>query len=392
MMRYLKPLIPLLLLLSSCIYPFDIVQGDGEFLQIVVSGDIRLGEPTSITLGYVYPVGTFEGEMQKEFPAGTLVIEGDGGFKSTGKYQDKGTYVFDTSPAPDGQRYRLHILLNDGREYASPWSGVHQAPVISDLHAEPGDNGLQLFVSLDGADSLWNFRWDYTETWEYHADFIPVLMFVPGLPEDENEDPSKIYREPYSYEDYYYCWNSRNSVEPGIASADGQSGNRVQDRLIMTIPFSDPRISTLYCLDVTASGLSAGGRAYLQHLEDMSNNTGSLFSPTPSEMPGNITCLSDPSQPVIGYVDVVRRSTSRLFVPSSYYKRGYDPDALLYYPVPDEDGRYNFDQLFLFDAPVRYSGEAPERDNVEWAPKRCTDCRASGGTKVKPDWWPNDHK
>ena len=390
----MKRLLPILMLfaLSACIYPFSIQQEEGEFMHLVVSGDILQDETTRITLGYVYPVGTAPSAMRKDYPAGTLKVEGDGGFSCKGEYQYRGVYTFDTSSAPADQRYRLHILLADGREYASPWQGVNQAPVVTDLRAEPAESGLALYVSLDGADSLWNFRWDYTETWEYHADFIPTLMFVPGLPDGDNENPSKIYREPDPSEDYYYCWTSRQSVEPGLASAEGQSGNVVKDRLIMTIPFTDKRISTLYCIDLTVSGLSAGGRAYLQHLHDISNNTGSLFSPTPSDMPGNITCLSDPTQTAIGYVNVVRRTTSRLFVPSTYYRQGYDPESLLYYPDPDEDGNYNFDHVFVNDSPVRYSGDAPTRTNVQWAPKRCVDCRASGGSKTKPEWWPNSHK
>lgn len=390
----MKRLLPILLLLAldACIYPFDIKQDDVEIKHLVVSGDITIGEPTRITLGYVYPVGTPSGTMLKDYPKGSLTIEGDGGFACKGEYLARGTYEFDTSSAPPDQRYRLHVKLNDAREFASPWQGVNQAPVVSGLQAEPSETGLALYISLDGADSLWNFRWDYTETWEYHADFIPVLMFVPGLPAPDNEDPSKIYREPDPSEDYYYCWSSRNSVEPGLASAEGQSGNVVKDRLIMTIPFTDKRISTLYCLDVTVSGLSSGGRAYLQHLHDISNNTGSLFSPTPSDMPGNITCLSDPSQVALGYLSVVQRTTSRLFVPPTYYRQGYDPDALLFYPAPDEDGRYMFDQVYITDSPVRFSGDAPTLTNVPWAPKRCVDCRAQGGTKNKPEWWPNSHK
>ena len=27
-----------------------------------------------------------------------------------------------------------------------------------------------------------------------------------------------------------------------------------------------------------------------------------------------------------------------------------------------------------------------------WAPAICADCRENGGTKNRPDFWPNDHK
>ncbi len=214
-----------LLLLSSCIYPFSVEKGDAEFSDIVVSGDILIGEQSRIQLGYVFPVGTFPTEMRRDFPTGSLTIENEDGGRWRGDYQSRGLYVFDTSDAPAEGRYRLHIIINDGAEYVSEWMGVHQAPAIHNLKADCDGEYVNISMDLEGADSLWNFRWDYNQTWEYHADYYPDLMFVPGLPEKDRENPEKIYRLPTPEEDYYYCWTSAPSVEPGLASAEGQSIN-----------------------------------------------------------------------------------------------------------------------------------------------------------------------
>ena len=379
-----------LLLLTGCIYPFSVEKGDAEFSDIVVSGDILIGEQSRIKLEYVYPVGTFPTEMLKDFPEGTLTIENDGGATWKGKYQSKGLYTFETADAPASGRYRLHIL-SGGAEYASDWMGVKQSPSIHKLRADCDGNYVHISMDLDGADSLWNFRWDYDQTWEYHADYYPDLMFIPGLPERDRENPQKIYRLPTPEEDYYYCWTSAPSVEPGLASAEGQSINSVKNARVLSISCTDMRISTLYCIDVTASGISAGGRAYLQHMHDISNETGSLFSPTPSEMTGNIRCISDPTLQAIGYIDAVCRTTARLFIGPEYYHMAYDPAQWLFYPEPDEDGMYNFDHFFGYASPVSCP-DTPTKTNVKWGPKRCVDCRELKGSKDKPDWWPNDHK
>ena len=381
----------LLLLLTGCIYPFSVEKGDTEFSDIVVSGDILIGEQSRIKLGYVFPVGTFPTEMLKEFPTGTITIENEAGRSWKGEYQYRGLYVFDTDDAPAAGRYRLHIKIDGGAEYVSDWRGVYQSPSIQNLRADFDGSSVHINMDLEGADSLWNFRWDYDQTWEYHADYYPDLMFVPGLPERDRENPAKIYRTPKPEEDYYYCWNSDPSVEPGLASAEGQSLNAIKDAHILSIGCGDMRISTLYCIDVTVSGISSDGRAYLQHLQELSNETGSLFSPTPSEMTGNIRCISDPSLRAIGYTDAVCRTKARLYIGPEYYRRAYDPELWLFYPEPDEDGLYNFDYHYSVASPVSCPGE-PTKTNVQWGPKRCVDCRALGGSKNKPDWWPNDHK
>ena len=381
----------LLSVLTGCIYPFSVENGEGEFNDIVVSGNILIGETTRITLGYVYPVGSAVSEMRKEFPRGTITIEHDSGQVWKGTYQYRGVYSFDTASAPAEGSYRLNIRLDEGTEFASDWAAVCPAPEIGNLHAEQSGGVVQIVMDLKGTGSLWHYRWDYFQTWEYHADYIPDLMFIPRLPEGDRENPAKIYRSPEPDEDYYYCWNSAASVEPGLGSSKGQSIDEIQNAEVATIPVSDMRISHLYCIDVTASGLSEGGRAWQQHLKDVSNDTGSLFSPTPSDMPGNIHCTSSEGINAIGYVDAVCRTTSRLFIGPEYYKRAYDPDQYIFIPDPDEDGFYNFDNLYINNSPVKCYG-TPTKTNVYWGPKRCVDCRASGGTKTKPEWWPNNDK
>ena len=396
MKKYLC-LILIALAAAGCIYPFDADLGDGDVPdRLVVSGDVLIGEETRITLGYVAPLGTLPGEMRKNFPTGSVILENDLGQRFVGARKSTGgVYVIDTRTAPENARYRLTISLSDGREYATPWSGVYQAPVITDLSYAMDESNLALLLSLDGADSLWNFRWDYTETWEYHAWFVPNVMFVPGLPADEREKPSKIYRipEPEEADDFYFCWNSKDSVEPFLASAEGQSENRIKDCNFLSMSRGDNRLMTLYSILVTVRGISSDGRAYLHHQSVVSNGTGDLFSPTPSEMPGNVRCTSDPSQLAIGYVEVCKRTSRRIFIGSSgVYQSRFDPETLLYFPEADEDGNYNYDSIFVNDSPVMVMDEVPTQTNVKWGPKRCVDCRAWGGSKSKPDWWPNDDK
>ena len=350
-----------------------------------MSGDILIGEETTIDLGYVFPLNDYLEETRPATPEGSVVVENDKGQEFRGvpvKKGKAGRYLIDTSNAPENARYRLVIKLNDGREFNTPWSGVNQAPEITDLSYDVDKNNLKLYCSLDGRDSIWNFSWEYDEVWEYHAYFIPDLLYVDGE-----------YVLTPKYDAFYYCWDSRSSVEPCLASADGLTVNKIERNNFHTMSRSDNRISYLYSIKVTVRGLSSSARAYMENMKNLSNGTGDLFTPTPSEMRGNISCVSDPDEQVVGYVSVCKRSSHRIFISAMrIYKMPIVPESLLFYPEPDEDGNYDLPYLFRTNSPVSCDDDEPNEKNVRWGPKRCTDCRAWGGTKTKPDWWPNDDK
>ena len=118
MKKYLC-LILIALAAAGCIYPFDADLGDGDVPdRLVVSGDVLIGEETRITLGYVAPLGTLPGEMRKNFPTGSVILENDLGQRFVGARKTTGgVYVIDTRTAPENARYRLTISLSDGREY-----------------------------------------------------------------------------------------------------------------------------------------------------------------------------------------------------------------------------------------------------------------------------------
>ena len=59
--------------------------------------------------------------------------------------------------------------------------------------------------------------------------------------------------------------------------------------------------------------------------------TGSLFDPQPSQLSGNIHCLTDPNELVIGYVEITQEQTQRIFISSSEVSDWhYDPGCALY--------------------------------------------------------------
>lgn len=363
---------------AACIYPYEAELPSNTPKTLVVYGDIIIGGLTQIDLGYVQPLGKDMSDKDLSYPEGSVRIENDRGQYYLGMPAKKGHFTLNTTNAPEDARYRVIIKLKDGMEYTMPWTGVNQAPEITDLSYTHDNDFLRLNLSMDSRDTVRNFSLSYDEVWEYHADFKPDYLYVGG----------RSFEYGPKFESLYYCWNSSSSAEPVIFSTEDTAANKVEDNNFLTIGISDYRIMYLYSITVTLRGLTHEARTYLEHVRDFSTLTGDLFSPTPSEMRGNLTCVSNPDEPVLGYVSVCELATRQIYIDGTGIYRGrYDPDDLLFEPEPDESGVLDYDMLYKFYSPVKM---ATPQGPLLWGPKRCVDCRVWGGSKSKPDWWPND--
>ncbi len=374
-------LILLVFAASSCIYPYEIDLDGNAPERLVVYGDILIGEQTQIQLSYVMPLSANPDTPKPVPPQARVRVENSKRKSFPGVASGKGgIYVIDTRKAPENASYRLVVELNDGRQFITPWANVNTAPEITDISYTLDEQNLYMQCSMQGQDTVRNFCWDYDELWEYHAYFVPDLLYVDGK-----------YVVKKRFKEYYYCWNNRSSIEPCMATSEGQSENRIENYKFLTIPRTDYRLSQLYSITLAAKGLTSGAKAYIEHQSKISNGTGDLFSPVPSEMRGNIRNSRNPEEAAIGYISVCKRSFKRIFIGfADIYKSPFDPESLLFYPEPDESGNYNLDEYFHYNSPVSFEGNEPNKTNVKWGAKICTDCRAWGGTKTKPEWWPND--
>ena len=99
----------------------------------------------------------------------------------------------------------------------------------------------------------------------------------------------------------------------------------------------------------------------------------------------------NPDELVLGYVGVFSVASKRLFVDNSkarFYRNASGP-----LPAPDTLGKpdewrkaYNQGMRPAMDV---WNEEGNRLLGYEWWPVRCVDCRALGGSKRKPDYWPN---
>ncbi|MEP6584804.1 MAG: DUF4249 domain-containing protein, partial [Ginsengibacter sp.] len=127
---------------------------------------------------------------------------------------------------------------------------------------------------------------------------------------------------------------------------------------------------------------------FFQKIKKNTESVGSIFDAQPSEIKGNIHCLTNPAEIVIGYVDVSEEKQKRIFIKNDEVPGwGYNqfcvsaiidnqPDSILRYGI----GLYPIipTQFGPFGGILKFSATLDEN---------CIDCTLRG-TSERPPFWP----
>lgn len=368
-------------LAASCVYPIDIESSQVE-PSIVVDGDIVVGGQSSFEISKVFPLDANQIQMsyEKNYPVGQAWIE-DGGGKKVSDVQSGHRFLFDTSELLESGRYSFHFKDKEsGREYASDLMPVSKAPEIENLRYSVEENVISIVADMDTDKDTPYFTYRLAETWEYIADFPKQYRFDTARGE--------VVAMPFPDLTYYYCWNSARPADILLGTVTGTSSDILMGARIADISRSSKKMSSMYRAEVSARGTTMDGYKYIENMKKISTMGSSLFSPNPSEMYGNVVCLDNPDEKVMGYVSVCTETSTTMYIPGNrYYIAPSYLDKLI---EPIFDDHYPnlmayYKDGFLPVAPA-LSGE------IWWGTEDCMDCRSYGGTKTKPEGWPTNNK
>jgi len=370
------------ILISACVYPIEVESIENEKI-ISMEGDIILGEYSTVNVRYVQNLDYIKSEDMEERPDGICWIEDNKKFRYTPVKSGNGVFVFDTRSLSKNKNYKVCYQDNStGHTYSSTMLSVITAPTIDRLYYTLDENNVNISIDLTGSKNNRHFRWDWTQTWEYVADFAPNVYF-----DLEDQTVKYIYENKASNYDYYYCWNSAGYKDIGLGSVPSlQQEINLKAQDVLSIDRSNKKLSSLYRIEVEARGISYGCLQYLQNMKKNSSTTGDLFSPSPSNMTGNITS-SQEDETVFGYINVctIARDTLYIDYTDAYIQKNMEP----YLFIPDLSGMT--DLLGYYNFGYRPVITEYETGITYWAPKRCIDCRDYGGTKEKPEGWPSNN-
>jgi hypothetical protein len=354
---------------------------------LVVEGVINSGQgPTTIILSRTARLSdkkiVYEGKAQ-------VKVEGnDRSSFSLKESETLGEYTIPRLSLNPNSKYRLSIKTSDGKEYLSDFVAITQNPPIDSISWKPENRGAQLYVSTHNPkNNTRYYQWEFSETWEYHSTFRSFLKYRYGRTTLGLTTVSVVYRDTVrrSFDStLYYCWKTQKSSNLTIGSSVRLSQDIIYQPLTF-IPPNSEKLGVLYSILLRQYSLSKENYEFLERLKKNTELTGSIFDAQPSELNGNIKCVSNPSEPVIGYVGVCEIQEKRLFLDKFQTKWDF------IWPNCREIEYYNSSDSLLLKGAVALT---PTRLKIDTpylyaAGPVCVECVLRGGTNKKPPFWPN---
>jgi hypothetical protein len=222
--------------------------------------------------------------------------------------------------------------------------------------------GCQIYLNTADPDGLCKFyRWDFTETWE-------ILL-------------------PYDVTNHR-CWITEKSKSVKIKSTSALTEDRIDQYPINFVTNETDRLKIKYSMEINQYSVSEDEFGYWKRLQNISEDVGGLYDLIPSSITGNVFCIEDPGQRVLGYFSVSAKSSKRVFItdnfaglPDLYARCAADT-------VPLEtvvDGLNENVWIIITRGPP-----APKPYYLVLTKnKGCADCTVRG-TNIKPLFWDDD--
>jgi hypothetical protein len=293
-----------------------------------------------------------------------------------------GIYVSAPLNLDPNQQYHVSVTTIDGNKYASDAVSPKSSPAIDSLNwelahdASLGSDVVNIYVnSHDPANNTHYYRWDYIETWEHHSTYQSFWGLKDNL--EHGLFPS---------ETTYYCWSTGFSTSIILGTSITLSADVISQAKIATFAKDDPRMDIKYSVLVRQYPLDFEAYNYWLNVQRNSQSLGGLFDVQPAQLNGNIHSVTNPKDPVFGYITASSVSEQRIFI-SNNSLPGWqsnppincpikiigppDPNNTLYWSYPDTSF-----QLYYYSSGAMVITR-----------KECLDCRYQGGTIVAPAFW-----
>jgi hypothetical protein len=348
-------------------------------IEGVVDGE---GGPTNIRLSRTASLN----DTSKLLEQGAVVLLEDSSGNSFPLYETSigiyaGNFNLNSSTG-----YRLKINTQNSETYQSDFVRPRFNPLIDDIKWERNGSGVKLFVDThDDNNNTRYYQWEYKETWEFHSAFDASLKWDPPSGPIGGTPVTVVYRDA-SDPEINICWQFESSASITL----GSSAKLSQDIIHLpftSVPTGSQKMSVLYSVLVRQYAWSREGYEFLERMKKNTESVGSVFDAQPSELNGNIHCISNPSLPAIGFFNISRPTEKRIFIKNSDLPDwNYDAGCIAFVVVnhPDSILRYAAGTLPTYVTEVTPFGQIAK---FKVAAPHCVDCTLTG-TNIKPDYWP----
>jgi hypothetical protein len=374
--------------LVSCITPYEpegIITTSG---MLVVEGNIIEPYGTTIKLSRTKALNTTG--YYEYINSALVTISCDDGtrytaeLKKEGEYIVPGTYIVtEKITFTPGATYTLDITTENNHYLSDPIPPL-RTPEIEDVNWIIRQEEKQVDIRVSTSDpkgKIMHYRWICEEDWEYTAPQYATHRWNPALEIIEPVSEQGV--------NTYYCWDKRHSNAFALGSTDKLSSATIKNNTVLQLKGdTTTRFLYLYSVLVKQYAITREAYNYFDNLQKNIKETGSVFAPQPTELPGNMHNTANPEEVVIGFVTASTETSRRLYIPAEEV-----PEMKAYYYCEEEAIAPSFQAMDLYATHWRIAYLVDAASGMyKWLLARCIECTELGGTKNKPDWWPNDHQ
>lgn len=367
-------------MLTSCITPFDPDIKTSELNKYFVSGGINdQSEIQTVTISLTSPV-----TAPRFIPVTgcEIVITNQNGneFRMTGYGEGIYRCRIDSTLLVEGASFRIEIITPDGTRIESDYDMINECPDIDQVYYRRKNiisgsqvmQGIQFYVDLQAQDFESRFfRWELTETWEYHVPY-PREWYYDGT-------VHHIFPPDYSRK---ICWKTAPVRNIYTLSTLGLSENRYEMLPLHFVDNKSPHLVYGYSLLINQFSMSAAAYAYWDQMRINSSEQGGLYEKQPFSVTGNLHNITNPSNDVLGYFGAYSVKSKRIFISDV---EGLDIEFNpICTPMVLEKGLI---EIYPEDYPAFLYGDEHGFQLVFLGPE-CVDCMSFGGTIIKPEFWP----
>ncbi len=329
-------------------------------------------EPYRINLSISQPIG--EKVSQNPLTGAQVNVTDDAG--NTFFFSEKTTGSYESDPGLFrgiiGRKYTLHIRTNSGAaksySYESYPTELKSVPPIDNVYYEKvftGVNeynkpveGAQIYLDThDSEDGCHYYRWNYEETWKFALHW---------------DVPNQI------------CWRTENSYVINLKSTTTLAENRISKYPLLFIDNSTDRLSEEYSILVSQYSLNQDEYDYWDKIQSVTENVGGLYDIVPASITGNLFCVEEPGQAVLGYFSVSSVSESRIFIKDHFSGQKNFYANCIGDTIP---GGTQIPGLGTYTW-ILYVHQLNPTYTVVTYSQGCADC-TTRGTTTKPSFWPD---
>jgi hypothetical protein len=385
MKKGLTYLIFVFFVLSGCIEPYvPKIEGSADEVYVVNGEVINLPGYQSLSVSRASSISD-----PKYIPLSSclIVVEDDKGNTFAMEEYEAGKYRvwMDQNDLVPGNSYRVHIKTPSGEEIQSDFDRMPSPSVIDSIYFERKDTyqkntglplkGLQFYIDFhcDDTENTY-FRWVADETWEHHAP-LPMEYYYDGS--------SHRIRPP----DYTYniCWSTKPEEHIFTLSTFNLVSNSYKMFPLQYVDNTTNKLLIKYSAMISQFALSHAAFVFWEQLRINSDEQGGLYEKQPLPVEGNLHNLSNTRNKVIGFFGASSVAQKRIFADGISDMNITDGA----FCSPEELGIGGWRNIDPGEYPLYFTYVSIDGTRqLRTLQRTCVDCRALGGTIVKPDFWP----